>query len=304
LRVKGVFQASSRALHGCDSQPPPPLAMSKPSLALTVLTALPHLLFGDRPGYHPWDHQPYYPDYSAGTGYGNSLSSYPHLQGDSGGYNYHTGAYPTNNQTYAYSDTLYPPTSYQSQATGTGLASTTSDKVKRFFTTSDLSASLSLTFSLYIPLTDIASSIYVSTPFYWTFPTSRKRSSDQVTEEGTGRAFGLAGNSVDERKSLYTTLESYISRYTGSDGHACLLRAMCEVGSTPDHDDGLLGDLIDMVLTAGHAFQFEEDFDSESLDVEYREYMRAFEEGQENRDCSIFHKGCPMSFFNLVEELI
>ena len=35
----------------------------------------------------------------------------------------------------------------------------------------------------------------------------------------------------------------------GIDGQACLLRTICEVAVAPEHEDGILGDALNMVLT-------------------------------------------------------
>ena len=35
----------------------------------------------------------------------------------------------------------------------------------------------------------------------------------------------------------------------GIDGQACLLRTICEVAVAPEHEDGVLGDALNMVLT-------------------------------------------------------
>ena len=38
---------------------------------------------------------------------------------------------------------------------------------------------------------------------------------------------------------MYKSIEGYISQVTRMDGHACLLRAMCEASAYPLHDEGL-----------------------------------------------------------------
>ena len=47
---------------------------------------------------------------------------------------------------------------------------------------------------------------------------------------------------------------SFITLYvSGADGHACLLRAVCEVGSAPEHEDGILGDFVGVLLNTKHS---------------------------------------------------
>jgi len=48
---------------------------------------------------------------------------------------------------------------------------------------------------------------------------------------------------------MYRALENYVGMFTGADGQACLLRAMCEVGSNPFHEEGVLGDVVNFLLT-------------------------------------------------------
>jgi len=38
------------------------------------------------------------------------------------------------------------------------------------------------------------------------------------------------------------------------DGEACLLRAVCEVGAAPEHEDGLMGDAVTTLLTATNTY--------------------------------------------------
>ena len=57
---------------------------------------------------------------------------------------------------------------------------------------------------------------------------------------GTSRS--LTGGLGWTRGGLYRSLETYVAQMTGSGGHGCLLRAMCEASATPLHDDGLVGE--------------------------------------------------------------
>ena len=63
-----------------------------------------------------------------------------------------------------------------------------------------------------------------------------------------------------------------MSQVTGADGHACLLRAMCEASSTPLHDEGILGDAVNFLLTANYA--------SEETDDKFMKYLDAQSRGQ------------------------
>jgi hypothetical protein len=60
-----------------------------------------------------------------------------------------------------------------------------------------------------------------------------------------------------------------------TDGHACLLRAMCEASAAPGHGDGLLGDALNLLLAAGQAVVGGVEADT----GEYREYTAAQAKG-------------------------
>ena len=96
------------------------------------------------------------------------------------------------------------------------------------------------------------------------------------------------------RSKMYRTLENYVGTFSGADGHHCLLRAMCEVGSNPFHDEGILGDVVNFLLT-GNYIQEEED-------ERFQSYVTAQTQGQVSGDCSTYHKSCPLSFFSLISD--
>ena len=69
---------------------------------------------------------------------------------------------------------------------------------------------------------------------------------------------------------------------------------MCEVGSNPFHDDGILGDVMNFLLSANFA--------DEEEDERFQTYLDAQTNGKVSGDCSAFHKECPMSFFKLIHD--
>ena len=91
----------------------------------------------------------------------------------------------------------------------------------------------SLLFNARIPITQLNSAISISIPF--TTPFGRSASGGV----GLGRSF--SGETEATRLNLYREMEGYVSQITRTDGHSCLLRAMCEVSANPGHDDGLMG---------------------------------------------------------------
>ena len=96
------------------------------------------------------------------------------------------------------------------------------------------------------------------------------------------------------RSKMYRTLEKYVGTFSGADGHDCLLRAMCEVGSNPFHDEGILGDVVNFLLTGNYV--------QEEEDTRFQSYVRAQTQGQVSGDCSSYHKSCPLSFFKLISD--
>ena len=132
--------------------------------------------------------------------------------------------------------------------------------------------SASISFDASIPLPDLNSAVYISVPFSFSYPSARSSS----VSASSGRSFSDTGlDSVgvqSPRSALYSGLESSVAHLTGADGHACLLRAMCEASSTPLHDEGLIGDAITFLLTANWAV--------EEPDNRFKKYYAAQAKGQ------------------------
>ena len=82
--------------------------------------------------------------------------------------------------------------------------------------------------------------------------------------------------------------------FSGTNGQACLLRAMCEVGSNPFHGDGIFGDVVNFLLSANYA--------EEEEDERFKNYQTAQSHGHSTGDCSQYHQQCPMSFFKLITD--
>merc|ERR1739848_642094 len=91
-------------------------------------------------------------------------------------------------------------------------------------------------FSMRIPIDQLNSAISISIPFYAPFG---------------GRS--SSGGAESTRLNLYREMEGYVSQITRTDGHSCLLRAMCEVSANPGHEDGLMGDITNFLLTGSYS---------------------------------------------------
>lgn len=145
-----------------------------------------------------------------------------------------------------------------------------------------------VTFEFDMPLPDLNSEISVEVPFSFDLPTavSTKRSVSGRSLSGTN------SDHVSVRSLLYRKIEGLVGSITGGYGQPCLLRAMCEVGSNPFHDDGIIGDVMNFLLSANFA--------DEEEDERFKTYLKAQTNGKVTGDCSAFHKECPMSFFKLI----
>ena len=115
-----------------------------------------------------------------------------------------------------------------------------------------------------IPMPDLGTSLSVSLPFSFDFPAEGAR---------YARSFG---SGMSDRYGMYTVVEKYMGQL-GVDGHACLLRAMCEVGSSPHHGDGLFGDVMNVMLSATNVAVVTE---GEEMTNEYKEYVEAQMDGK------------------------
>ena len=162
------------------------------------------------------------------------------------------------------------------------------ERSRRTFDQGLLEMTASLSFDASIPITDLGTTLYLSMPFYFTFPTTQKAS--------TGRSLSGAVGTEGMRSTIYKGVEKYVSHITGADGHTCLLRAMCEASSIPLHDEGIIGDAVTFLLTTNYA--------SEEEDDRFKKYLAAQAKGQLTGDCTDWHAGCPMSLFKIIEDNI
>ncbi|XP_023326486.1 uncharacterized protein LOC111699929 [Eurytemora carolleeae] len=154
---------------------------------------------------------------------------------------------------------------------------------------------LSSSFSLTIPLTDLATSLTATVPFSFNFPTASTASGRSLGlydygDEYEGRSFGSIPTMAAQRKGIFDSIESYLNRFGGVNGASCLERAICEVAATPDHDDGILGDAMNLLLKV----------DKEAY-AEHPQYAHAQQKGEIGGDCSEFHRVCPVSIFSIID---
>ena len=144
-----------------------------------------------------------------------------------------------------------------------------------------------MTFEFEMPFPDLNTAVNIEVPFSFELPTAVTTSSGRSLS-GSGSGLGSV------RSAFYKKIESLVGTVTGGLGQPCLLRAMCEAGSNPFHDDGILGDVMTFLLASNFA--------DEEEDERFKTYLKAQSHGQLNADCSDYHKECPMSFFKLIHD--
>ncbi|KAF0307657.1 hypothetical protein FJT64_021021 [Amphibalanus amphitrite] len=80
----------------------------------------------------------------------------------------------------------------------------------------------------------------------------------------------------------------------GADGDACLQRAVCEVAEAPLRRDGMIGEILNLVLSPSHRLD-------ESLSEDVAELLVAERRGREVGECHIAYPRCPLSLFNVID---
>ncbi|XP_011879859.1 PREDICTED: uncharacterized protein LOC105568645 [Vollenhovia emeryi] len=89
-----------------------------------------------------------------------------------------------------------------------------------------------------------------------------------------------ASVSWNERTTVYRLLEEELVR-RGIDGRECMKKSICETATMPLEDEGLVGELLHLLLTPRKS--------DTPLDSEY---LQALELGREYHDCSRIYRSC------------
>ncbi|CAM1318141.1 Uncharacterised protein g6900 [Pycnogonum litorale] len=94
----------------------------------------------------------------------------------------------------------------------------------------------------------------------------------------------------NDQSMLFNSIENGFERLK-LPGIGCLQRIICEASATPEHDEGLLGDIIDLILnvteTGGH---------HEKLNI----YWTAQQHGKTTGSCTEKYRECPVSIFDYI----
>jgi len=110
------------------------------------------------------------------------------------------------------------------------------------------------------------------------------------------KGYGYGRNSRvlhDHKKGVYTFLERSMTQF-GLYGPQCVLRAICEVNESPLQDDGLLGEIINVLLATSYAG---------SSPSHMKKYLKAESIGRSQGACYNSYPKCPFSFFRVINDL-
>merc|ERR1719270_698244 len=192
---------------------------------------------------------------------------------------------------FVISHSMLPITSSTQFKTGLNSDKLLSRK-RRFLIPQSSGWTLAITVDFTIPLELSGATIAASIPITYKFDDGSI--SGRSFETGAARTFS---SHEDHRHSILRTVESYIERLGGfHDGHACILRAICEVAETPQNTDGFLGDLVNMMLAPVYLL------DGFNGDIgEDTDYIIAQKDGYFGRDCTRYHHECPASLFSYID---
>ncbi|XP_044018824.1 uncharacterized protein LOC122859366 [Aphidius gifuensis] len=95
-----------------------------------------------------------------------------------------------------------------------------------------------------------------------------------------------------ERTLFYQFLEQELQRW-GANGKSCMMKSICEACSTPLRDEGLVGEILNVILTP--------DYGNSSSYVD-ENYLQAAETGRRGNDCSVIYSECPEGY-GLLEKI-
>ncbi|XP_043226866.1 uncharacterized protein LOC122384002 [Amphibalanus amphitrite] len=111
--------------------------------------------------------------------------------------------------------------------------------------------------------------------------------------DAAGRSLGSNARVMMDKRILYNTFKTMMSKF-GADGDACLQRAVCEVAEAPLRRDGMIGEILNLVLSPSHRLD-------ESLSEDVAELLVAERRGREVGECHIAYPRCPLSLFNVID---
>ncbi|XP_064105836.1 uncharacterized protein LOC135215247 [Macrobrachium nipponense] len=100
------------------------------------------------------------------------------------------------------------------------------------------------------------------------------------------------GDIDKDRYNAYNSIESLFSNF-GMNGHQCLLKAICETAEVPAEEYGLMGELLQLLLSPNHELT--------TAKEELRHYVAAEDYGRAVGNCDLAYSSCPFSLNELVK---
>ncbi|XP_040580877.1 uncharacterized protein [Lepeophtheirus salmonis] len=151
-----------------------------------------------------------------------------------------------------------------------------------------------VTFAFAFPVGDFT--LTSSLPITYTFGTGElSRENGKKYEQDSFRGRSL--QSSETVYSILSTAEQYITRLGGGiNGHACVLRAICEIAQFPEHEDGFLGEIANLIVNGNKKGGLNSFFSRES-----NVYQEAYHKGSYDGNCSKYQESCSISFFDFVQ---
>ncbi|XP_044577397.1 uncharacterized protein LOC123260390 [Cotesia glomerata] len=148
------------------------------------------------------------------------------------------------------------------------------------------SSNMGIFFALAVPLPDPSKSVSVSYFFEATYSLPENSTVFAPWSEGLRRK-----RSID-RKTIYQTMENKLKSF-GFSGRSCLLRSICETLKFDLSDNGVIGDIINVILTPSTSQQ--ENLPQDIVEAELI--------GQ-TRNCTKYHWNCPVGLLDLIGILV
>ncbi|KAF5286309.1 hypothetical protein FQA39_LY04207 [Lamprigera yunnana] len=134
-----------------------------------------------------------------------------------------------------------------------------------------------------VPLELPRTNVYFSYYFEANYNLPENQSTYEYPPIVSDRSLGI------NRKNVYKTLEFKINSH-GYPGRECLLRTICEAAEFALDGNGVLGDIMHILLSPSSS-------KSENLPLEYED---AEKQGYLKNGCAIYQKKCPISLLSLI----
>ncbi|KAF5307283.1 hypothetical protein FQR65_LT06999 [Abscondita terminalis] len=137
-----------------------------------------------------------------------------------------------------------------------------------------------------IPLELPKTNVYLSYNFEANYNLPENQSTYDYPPIVSDRSIGIS------RKNVYSALEFKLNSH-GYSGKDCLLRTICEAAEYDLDGNGVLGDIIHVLLSPSTSVK-------ENLSPDFE---NAEQQGKDKKECTIYEKVCPVSLLGLISWL-